>query len=575
METGREKPSGPARYFEQVQGQRKFRPNYLANEIEEQYEFVYVEETEKFYVYLENYWQDKAERIIREECNDRLVKEFEPARASRVVDTIKTRSYISKHKKDFQPCKYKIPFLNGAYNLETGELEEHSPDDRFTHIIPWTYDPEAECPRIKQFLEEVVENEVDKEKILETIGYSLLADYPYAHALILYGSGRNGKSVLLKLWKKVLSENNYKEEQLQQLESGRFATQSLYRKLAVFNDDLPNTKLETGSTLKSLTGGNEVRAEIKGGEHFEFKNFATPVFACNEIPESNDSTDGFYRRWEIINFPYKFVENPVKENHKQQKSKKELMEELTQDSEIMGLLNEAVSRLEKMKEQGGFTYKTDAEATRTLWKSYSNPLDQFIEICLEQGMTQQDVRELEEDPHQNNISDYQYDFIAKDDLVFLINKYCEHFSSKAPSKTKITRKLKNDSPYYVQEGRTRQMGEDDDRTRVYKFIQFSDEFRDFVFDDNPRPDCPYFFENLRVCARDVLRNYENTQDTKDTLNLGHRIKDYIDEHEDTLVEEQDIIDNLDVDQGKVDKKISELIHDGELYRPKPGVVQTI
>jgi P4 family phage/plasmid primase-like protien len=576
MTTGREKPEGPEIYFENIQGRRKFRPNFLAQDIEKEYQFKFVEDTEKFYVYKDGYWQDNAKRIIEEECNSKLQDEYEPAYKSKVVDTIKTRSDIRTTKEKFQPARDRIPFKNGTYDLNQEKLKDHKPEDNFTHKIKWDYDPDAQCPEINNFLDEILSNSSDKELILETIGYSLLSDYPYAHSLLLHGKGKNGKTVLMKIWKKLLSQENYKEEELQQLENGRFATRWVHRKLGLFCDDLPSTKLETGSTLKSLTGGGETRAEIKGGDHFEFNSYATPVFACNQIPESNDSSEGFYRRWEIVSFPYKFVDNPVKENQKQKKDKQKLMKSLTKEEEIKGLINEAIVRLEIMRENGGFQYKTEASSTRTLWKSYSTPFDQFVENCIEQGMTQKDAQELDEDKMDTSLNEYKYDFIVKDDLVFLINKYCEYYGSRAPSKTKITQKLKNESPYYVQEGRTRQLGNNNSRERVYKFVRFTDEFLDFVYEKEKCPDCPYFFENLRAHAYKIERSLEKSQDTGDTSqDVGSAIKDFIENKTADAVDEQEIYDSLDFSENKLDKKISNLKKEGELFRPQPGMVQKI
>lgn len=568
--------SNTEQYFENVQGQRTFRNNWLAKDIEKKYQFRYIEDTERFYVFNGKIWEENATRIIEEECNKILGDEYTPNRKNKVVDTIKTRSNIRTTKREFRPSKNRIPFKNGTYDLEKGELEEGNfePEDNFTHIINYKYDPNAQCPEIHDFLNTILENERDKETILETIGYSMLADYPYGHALMLFGSGKNGKSVLLEVWKTLLSEENYKEEKLQELENSRFATQSLYRKLAVFNDDLPGTKLKSGSTLKSLTGGGEVRAEYKNGAHFQFKNYATPVFACNEIPETSDQSDGFFRRWEIINFPYKFVEEPKRDFEKEKLPKDQLVETLTSEQEIKGLINEAIVCLELMKEQGGFTYKTGADDTRTLWKSYSSPVEQFLEVCIEQGLTQHDARELDESELASDLSEYEYDFIKKDDLVFLIDKYCQHFDAKAPSKTAITQKLKNETPYYVQEGRTRQLGSDDSRERVYKYIKFTDEFVDFILNKQKRPECPYFFENLRVHARNIVQSYQKRQDTEDTVSLGKKIKDFIDSRGEE-VEEQKIIEEIDEPEEKVDQAVQELLNDGEIFRSRPGVVQKL
>lgn len=575
----------PNRYFERNgNGRLTFKPDRMARHIEENYRFKYVEETGKFWVYQDNYWQDRAERVIKEEVNTRLNSEYEPSYASKTVDTIKNRENISVDtKKKFQPAENKIPFKNCVYNIKTEQIEAHKPENHFTHIIPWNYNPDAQCPRINKFLDTILDSERDKETILETIGYSMLADYPYGHALLLHGKGKNGKSVLLNLWKHLLGGKNYKEEQLQQLEETRFATQSIYRKLAVFNDDLPSKKLESGSTLKAMTGGGEVRAEIKGGKHFQFENFATPVFACNEIPESSDDSDGFYRRWEIVNFPFKFVDNPKRNMDKQKKDKTLLMEELKQESEIEGLINEAVVRLVLMKKQSGFTFKTDAEDTRSLWKSYSNPFQQFLELCLDQGMTQEDAKELDTDRVDADLSEYDYDFIVKEDLVWLIDKYCEYYGSKAPTKTTITRELKNHSPYFVRTGRTRQLGSDQGvRTPVYKYLRFSDEFEKFIESDEKRPECPYFFANLRGCANKVKRSKRKTPDTVDTLDLGEEeILEFVTDQSENSggVSVSDLVDEFSdrdgVGREDVEDKIRGLEKVGALFKPEPGMVEKL
>lgn len=575
VKTGREKPADASIYFENVNGRIKFRPNFLAQDIEEEYKFKYVEGTGKFYIYTGTHWKDQAKRIIEEECNTRLEDKYEPSHVTKVVEAIKTRPHIRVTQEDFRPAKKKVPFKNGVYNAEKGELVEHQAEDNFTHIIPYEYDTDAQCPKFNEFLDQVTSQKADKELILETIGYSLLADYPYAHALLLNGKGKNGKTVLLQVWKTLLTIKNYKEEDLQQLEHGRFATRWLYGKLGLFSDDLPSTKLESGSTIKSLTGGGETRAEIKGGDHFDFKSYATPVFACNEIPESNDDSEGFFRRWEIINFPYKFVDNPVKENHKQKKDKQELISELTSQSEIKGLINEAVTRLEIILETGGIENKTDAETTRSLWNSYSSPVSQFFENCIEQGMTQKDAEEMTQKNMDAELGDFSYDFILKDDLVFLLDKYCSYYGHRAPSKTAITQRLKNTDAYYVQEGRTRQLGDDNKRERVYKFIKFTDEFVEFVQKNKECPECPYFFPKLRAHACKLKQSLEKTQDTQDRVSVGEKIEHFVKQSDSDAVDEENIIEEIDVDDDKLEAKINALKKNGILYRPKPGEVKLI
>jgi len=66
--------------------------------------------------------------------------------------------------------------MNGTLDLRTGELHPHRRDMLLTKLAPVAYDPEAECPRWKQFLREIFQD--DKELISfiqRAIGYSLTA----------------------------------------------------------------------------------------------------------------------------------------------------------------------------------------------------------------------------------------------------------------------------------------------------------------------------------------------------------------------------------------------------------------
>lgn len=569
----------PRDYFRRnSNGTDKFKPDLLAQELIEDFHFKYIEDTETLYVYDDKYWQDRGERLVKNEANKRLGEEYEPHYANKTIDAIKDREKISFQKKNFRPCKYKIPFKDCTYNLKTNQKEQHNPEDNFTHIIPYELDRDAQCPKISDFLDTVLENKRDKELILETMGYTLLADMPYGHALLLNGEGKNGKSVLLQVWKKMIGEDNYKEEELQQLENGRFATRWLYRKLGLFSDDMSSERLESGNTLKSLTGGGDTRAEIKGGDHFEFQNFATPVFACNDIPESNDDSEGFYRRWEIVNFPYKFVDNPVRDNEKEQKPKDQLVNSLTSKEEMRGLINEALTRLEMIKENGGFYNKTQAEDTRSLWRSYSSPLEQFVENCLEQGLTPNDIDDLERESSDTNLQDYGYDFVIYDDLHWLVKKYCEYYGARPPTKTHLTQYLKNQSPYFTQVGRTRRISDDEGRTKVYKFIRYSEEFVNFLRNEGEMSECPYFFQNLCAHAKKTQQDISKTPDTRtdnSSTSIGQSIRDFVTSQRQELVDKQELIDELDFNEDKIEEKINQLEHDGEIYEPRPGKLQKV
>ena len=66
--------------------------------------------------------------------------------------------------------------------------------------------------------------------------------------------------------------------------------------------------IEYSPLLKKLTGQDPIGAEFKGKQPFDFVNYAKLCIGSNSLPSSTDTSDGFYRRWTIVNFDNNFRE---------------------------------------------------------------------------------------------------------------------------------------------------------------------------------------------------------------------------------------------------------------------------
>ncbi len=83
---------------------------------------------------------------------------------------------------------------NGLLNIKTGELKPHTPDFLSTVRIPVKYDPNADCPEIKQFLSDIVP-EGERALLEEIPGLCLYKKYFIKKMVMLLGGGDNGKTV--------------------------------------------------------------------------------------------------------------------------------------------------------------------------------------------------------------------------------------------------------------------------------------------------------------------------------------------------------------------------------------------
>jgi len=144
----------------------------------------------------------------------------------------------------------------------------------------------------------------------------------------------------------------------------------LYRKLANISGELEYTELKNTSVLKQLSGEDTITMDRKYKEPFTYRNYAKLIFLTNEINKSRDTTEAFYRRLYLIEFPKKFKQNP------QLLHKIETLPE----EEWEGLLVLALDNLRKLWTNGlHFTIDLEEEEMEKTYNKLASPLTQFIE----------------------------------------------------------------------------------------------------------------------------------------------------------------------------------------------------
>ena len=84
---------------------------------------------------------------------------------------------------------------NGVVNLHSGEFREHDPADYATAAVPYAYDPAADCPVWRYFLNSLPQDLVPF--LQEWAGYCLSIDTSHETAVWLYGEPGSGKSTYI------------------------------------------------------------------------------------------------------------------------------------------------------------------------------------------------------------------------------------------------------------------------------------------------------------------------------------------------------------------------------------------
>jgi putative DNA primase/helicase len=207
------------------------------------------------------------------------------------VEWIRTGARVNPISFDPDPAHI-VRVGNGILDLRAwgagganGGLTPYTSENASLIKLPWNLTA-SECPRVDAFLSEVFAN--DPEMIrhaLEIIGYCCQARNPLRRAVLLIGSGANGKSILLHLLTCLLGAGNVATLPLGRLSGDdRFAPSSLVGKLANVCGDLPSSAPKDVSLFKQITGQDRIFAERKGRDGFNFTCGAVPVFSANEYP---------------------------------------------------------------------------------------------------------------------------------------------------------------------------------------------------------------------------------------------------------------------------------------------------
>jgi hypothetical protein len=79
------------------------------------------------------------------------------------------------------------------------ELRDHRKEDLFNYVLPYCFDPKAECPQWHKFLDRVLPEKESQQVLREFIDYCFMKDHRMEKMLLLYGGGLNGKSVTLEI----------------------------------------------------------------------------------------------------------------------------------------------------------------------------------------------------------------------------------------------------------------------------------------------------------------------------------------------------------------------------------------
>jgi len=271
-----------------------------------------------------------------------------------------------------RPDSERVNLINGVLDVWTGELLPHSPSFLSSIRIPITYDPQASCPYIAKFIEQVFPKD-SVELAWEILGDLITSDRSIQKAICVVGDGGNGKSAFCQLCTNFVGEQNVVHLSLQKLENDRFAPARLYGKLANICTDLPGSRVEESATFKAITGCDRITGELKYRDAFDFRPFARLIFSANHFPAARHGSQSYFDRWLLIPFERRF------RGSERDMPRSALDHRLSAAHEISGALNRALPAARRLRRNNRFSETQSVRRTCQDFEVTSDPFRIWLE----------------------------------------------------------------------------------------------------------------------------------------------------------------------------------------------------
>jgi len=194
---------------------------------------------------------------------------------------------------------------DGVIDLRTGQAKPHQAEDYQTKIT--AVGPSGNCPRFLAFLERITGGDSDLAAYLQRVlGYGLTG-LTREHALFFgYGTGANGKSVLLSTVAGILGEYHKTApiETFTATNTDRHPTDlaGLRGARLVTATETEEGRRWAESRIKQLTGGDAVAARFMRQDFFEYRPAFKLIIAGNHKPSLRSVDEAIRRRFHLIPF---------------------------------------------------------------------------------------------------------------------------------------------------------------------------------------------------------------------------------------------------------------------------------
>ena len=257
-------------------------------------------------------------------------------------------------------------FKNGVLSFDSMDMSSHSPDRYYLTGYPVNYispDDVDERPFV-EYLNELVMDMDAVRTLLQMIGSCFDDDtHDLQTAFMLTGNGSNGKSTLLEIIEALVGVENICRTPFPDYGQHQFAKGNLVGKSVALDDDI-DLNVPLSSAIKPLITQKYQQCEQKYKQPFDFKMTATFIGAINGQPHTLDTTNAFWRRWCILDFPNVFAKDAGR--------KRKIMETFTAPDMLDAIASISLREYAKARRSGAFHIPAHSDLLVESFKENTN-----------------------------------------------------------------------------------------------------------------------------------------------------------------------------------------------------------
>lgn len=286
---------------------------------------------------------------------------------------------------------------NGVVDLRTGELRPGRPEDYMRRACPVEWKGlDYPAPVWERTLSEIIGAADGVVPYLQKVfGYSITGLSSEPLFLMLYGDrGRNGKTVIMETFKKVMgpymgpvpAEMLLDRHIPKDPDSASPTIMQLNGLRIVWASETNENRRFSTSQVKLLSGSDSLSGRyLWDRENTEFRPTHTLFLLTNFLPRAPSHDTAFWERLKLINFPYRFVDQPSGEFDRQRNPK------LEQDlgDELSGILAWIVRGCLLFRTEGLTPPAAITNATAD-YRVEEDTMQLFVDLCLEEGRPNED-----------------------------------------------------------------------------------------------------------------------------------------------------------------------------------------